>query len=91
MGWNWGAFLLPWNWSLRHNVPVRHLFIPLFGDYYWPFYLGRNGSRLAWENGQWDSAEHFMRVQKRWAIYGFAYAGFLIAFILYLIIIGLMQ
>jgi hypothetical protein len=88
MGWNWGAFFLPWNWSCRHNVPTRNCWIPFVSDY-WPFYLGKHGSRLAWENGQWDSADHFIRVQRRWAKYGFAWLGFYIAVILYILIIAL--
>jgi hypothetical protein len=71
MGWNWGAFLLPLWWALYHHVPIRH--------WGWTIDLGLKGSRPAWENGQWDSAEHFIRVQRRWAKCGFVVLGCLIA------------
>ncbi len=73
MGWNWGAFILATFWAPRNNVPLRHLFR------HYPFtqyYLGKHGSRLAWENGNWDSAEHFISVQRKWAKWGVALAGF---------------
>ena len=34
-------------------------------------YLGANGSRLAWGKGGWDSAEHFIHIQRKWAWWGF--------------------
>jgi hypothetical protein len=68
--WNWGAFLLNWIWGVGNNTYIALLtFIPLFG-LVMPFVLGAKGSRWAWRNGRWDSAEHFKRVQRKWAIWG---------------------
>jgi Cytochrome oxidase complex assembly protein 1 len=69
--WNWGAFLLNWIWGIGNNTFIALLvFVPLFG-LIMPFVLGAKGSGWAWRNGRWDSIEHFKRVQRRWAIWGF--------------------
>ena len=69
--WNWGAFLLNWIWGIGNNTFVALLaLIPIFG-FIMMFVLGAKGSRWAWQNGRWDSLEHFKRVQRRWAIAGF--------------------
>lgn len=68
--WNWGAFLLNWIWGIGNSTFVALLmFVPLVG-LIMPFVLGVKGSRWAWRNRRWDSAEHFRRVQRSWAIWG---------------------
>ena len=87
--WNWGAFLLPFFWSIAHSqwkvvrsMGVGILFMIFFGTWLNPFryliwfgiaiYLGAKGHELAWQNRQFDSFEHFIRVQKSWMVAGLA-------------------
>jgi hypothetical protein len=68
--WNWGAFFLNWIWGIFNGTPLALLtLVPLLG-FVMIFVLGAKGSRWAWRNKQWDSIEHFKRVQRRWAIAG---------------------
>lgn len=70
--WNWGAFLLSWVWGIGNNT-----YIALFGLI--PYVglvvrviLGFKGNEWAWKNKQWDSVEHFQKVQRRWVKWGIA-------------------
>jgi hypothetical protein len=68
--WNWGAFLLNWIWGIGNNTFIALLaLIPFFG-FVMLFVLGAKGSRWAWQNGRWESVQHFKRVQRLWAIWG---------------------
>jgi len=70
-GWNWGAFLLNWIWGVGNDTFIALLtFVPFVG-LVMPFVLGAKGNSWAWRNGRWDSVEHFNRVQRLWAIWGF--------------------
>ena len=65
--WNWGAFLLNWIWGIGNNTFIALLvFVPFLG-FVMPFVLGVKGSAWAWRNRRWDSVEHFMTVQRKWA------------------------
>ena len=68
-GFNWGAFMLGWIWSVGNRTWIGLLcFIPAAG---WPmtFVLGFKGNEWAWQNRHWDSPEHFRKVQRQWAIW----------------------
>src|SRR5512144_2241948 len=68
--WNWGAFLLNWIWGIGNNTFIALLmFVPVV-NFVVPFVLGFKGSAWAWRNKRWQSAEHFRRVQRLWAIWG---------------------
>ena len=68
--WNWGAFFLTWIWGLGNQVYIALLaLIPLVG-LVMIFVLGAKGNEWAWRNKRWDSVEHFVRVQKKWAAWG---------------------
>jgi hypothetical protein len=79
--WNWGAFLLNWIWGIGNNTFIALLvFVPFVG-LVMPFVLGAKGSKWAWQNGRWDSVEHFKRVQRQWAIWGaVVWLGFIVLF-----------
>jgi hypothetical protein len=71
-GWSWGAFLLSFVWAIRFRVWWGLLsLIPGLGlgVLVW---LGIKGREMAWRKGQWDSAEAFSRVQRRWSMAGIA-------------------
>jgi len=69
-GWSWGAFGATWLWGLFNET-----FIGLLGlipgiNLIVSIYLGMNGNELAWKNKRWESQEEFVKVQKRWARFG---------------------
>lgn len=74
-GWNWGAFLLTWIWSIGNKVWIGLLIlvvslIPVL----WilsiagAIWLGIKGNELAWKAKYWDSIEHFKVVQRKWSL-----------------------
>ena len=66
-GWSWGAFLLNWIWAIGNRTWLGlFAMIPYVGVIF-AFWLGFKGREMAWKNKQWDSVEHFNRVQKRWS------------------------
>lgn len=70
-GWNWGAFFLTWIWGIGNNTTIAFLaWIPI-ANFVMIFMLGAKGSEWAWQNKRWKSIEHFKKVQKLWAIWGF--------------------
>lgn len=68
--WNWGAFLLNWIWGIGNGTFIALLMFVPIANVIMPFVLGFKGSRWAWRNRRWRSAEHFRRVQRLWAIWG---------------------
>jgi cytochrome oxidase complex assembly protein 1 len=65
--WNWGAFLLNWIWGIGNNTFIALLALVPGVGLIVIFVLGAKGNRWAWQNGRWDSVEHFKRVQRAWA------------------------
>lgn len=74
--WNWGAFFFNWIWGICNGVywPLVLILVNLI-----PYVgqilalgaciaLGINGSEWAWKGKQWNSVEHFKRVQHSWAM-----------------------
>lgn len=70
-GWNWGAFFLNWIWGLGNRTYLALLTLVPLVNLVMPFILGGKGSEWAWRNKRWDSVEHFKKVQKTWARWGF--------------------
>ncbi len=76
--WNWGAFLLNWIWGIVNETYISLLmFVPLV-NVVMMFVLGAKGSEWAWRNTRWRDVEHFKRVQRLWAIWGFVAWGAII-------------
>lgn len=68
--WSWGAFLLNPIWAIQHRAWIGLLiFVPYVGLGV-AFWLGFKGREIAWKKGQWDSYEHFDRVQAAWSRWG---------------------
>jgi hypothetical protein len=80
-GWNWGAFLLNWIWGVVNETYIALLmFVPLV-NVVMMFVLGAKGNEWAWRNTRWRDVEHFMRVQRLWAIWGFvAWVGVIVLY-----------
>ncbi|WP_137173024.1 zinc ribbon domain-containing protein [Massilia sp. HP4] len=82
-GWSWGAFFLNGIWAIGNRTWIGLLaFVPYLG---WivAIWLGFKGREMAWKNKQWDSLEHFNRVQRRWSQWGI---GIMIAFTLLMVV-----
>ncbi|MFM2061164.1 MAG: hypothetical protein RLZZ507_834, partial [Cyanobacteriota bacterium] len=70
LGWNWGAFLMPWLWMWPNNVWYGLLcFIPQIG-FIMAISLGINGNEWAWKSRRWRNIEQFKKHQRGWAIAG---------------------
>jgi len=68
--WNWGAFILNWIWGLGNRTYLALICLIPGINIIMAFVLGALGSRLAWNNRQWDSLEQFVQVQKLWSLFG---------------------
>lgn len=69
-GWSWGAFLLSWIWAIGNKTWIGLLAIIPYVGFIMAIILGFKGREWAWKNKQWDSVEHFNRVQKKWSVWG---------------------
>lgn len=69
-GWSWGAFLLNWIWAIGNKTWIGLLaLVPYFG-FIMVIILGIKGREWAWKNNQWESVDHFNRVQEKWSFWG---------------------
>lgn len=66
-GWSWGAFLLNWIWAISNRVWWGLLAIIPYVGFIAAIWLGIKGRELAWKSREWESVEHFQRVQKKWS------------------------
>jgi type II secretory pathway pseudopilin PulG len=66
-GWSWGAFLLNWIWAIGNRTWIGLLALIPYVGFVVAIWLGFKGREMAWKNKQWDSIEHFNRVQKKWS------------------------
>jgi serine/threonine protein kinase len=70
LGWNWGAFLMPWLWMWPNQVWFGLLcFIP-YGLVIVAIAFGAKGNEWAWKSRKWRSIEQFKAHQRGWAIAG---------------------
>jgi hypothetical protein len=83
--WNWGAFFLNGIWGLGNKTYIALLCLIPLVNIIMVFVLGAKGSEWAWQNKQWESVEHFKRVQKRWARIG------LVLFILMVVVFSVVN
>lgn len=66
-GWSWGAFLLNWIWAIGNRTWIGLLAMVPYIGFFVALWLGFKGREMAWKNREWDSVEHFNRVQKKWS------------------------
>jgi Tfp pilus assembly major pilin PilA/ribosomal protein L40E len=69
-GWSWGAFLLNWIWAIGNRSWWGLLAVIPYIGFVVAVWLGFKGREMAWRNRQWDSVDHFNRVQKKWSQWG---------------------
>ncbi|MEH2238347.1 serine/threonine protein kinase [Nostoc sp.] len=70
LGWNWGAFLMPWLWMWPNQTWYGlFCFIPQVGCLM-AIALGAKGNEWAWKSRPWRSIEQFKAHQRGWAIAG---------------------
>lgn len=84
----WGGFFMPWIWGTFNGVKISFLALPAFRlvrrfipgwilislSVLMSLFMLVRGRELAWQNRDWDSAEHFNRVQRYWTMAGVAMA-----------------
>jgi hypothetical protein len=73
-GWNWGAFLLGWIWSIGNSVWIGLLALIPYLGFIMNIILGVKGSEWAWRYKRWNSVEHFKRTQSTWMKWGIGVA-----------------
>ena len=79
-GWNWGAFLLNWIWGIGNDTyRAFWVFVPGV-NIVMLIALGLKGNEWAWRHGEWQSAEHFKQVQRKWRNAGFIFTGIIVVF-----------
>lgn len=71
-GWNWGAFLLNWIWSIGNQTWIGLLALIPYAGFVMAIVLGVKGNEWAWQNRQWASIQQFKTVQRIWAYWGLA-------------------
>ena len=69
-GWSWGAFFLTWIWAIGNRTWIGLLALVPYVNLIMMIILGIKGREWAWKNKQWDSLEHFNRVQRKWSAWG---------------------
>jgi serine/threonine protein kinase len=75
LGWNWGAFLMPWFWMWPNQVWCGiFCFIPQISGLM-AIALGAKGNEWAWKSRRWNSIEQFKAHQRGWAIAGILIGG----------------
>lgn len=77
-GWSWGAFLLSWVWAIGNKTWIGLLALIPYVGLVMAIVLGIKGREWAWQNKEWDSVEHFQRVQKQWNRWAFIIIGALL-------------
>lgn len=74
-GWSWGAFLLSWAWAIGNKTWIGLLALIPYAGLIMAIVLGIKGREWAWQNKEWESVEHFQRVQKQWSRWAFIITG----------------
>ncbi|MCW5317601.1 protein kinase [Nostoc sp. KVJ3] len=75
LGWNWGAFLMPWLWMWPNQVWCGiFCFVPQISGLM-SIALGAKGNEWAWKSRRWRSIEQFKAHQRGWAIAGVLIGG----------------
>lgn len=69
-GWSWGAFLLGPIWAIGNKTWIGLLALVPYVGFIMSIVLGFKGREWAWKNKQWDSIDHFNKVQKKWSFWG---------------------
>ncbi len=69
-GWSWGAFILSWIWAIGNRTWVGLFALVPYVGFIVAIILGIKGREWAWQNKEWESVEHFLSVQKKWAFWG---------------------
>lgn len=68
-GLNWGAFFLPFWWSIAHSAWLW-MVLSIFFSPIISVVLLITGNKVGWENRKFTGTDQFRSVQKVWAIWG---------------------
>jgi mannose/fructose/N-acetylgalactosamine-specific phosphotransferase system component IIC len=67
--------MLGWIWAIGNKTWIGLLAMVPYIGFVMSIVLGVKGREWAWQNKQWDSVEHFNKVQKRWSFWGVMLIG----------------
>ncbi|MDJ0618350.1 MAG: serine/threonine-protein kinase [Calothrix sp. MO_192.B10] len=70
LGWNWGAFLMPWLWLFTNHVWLGLLCLIPHVGWVMAIFMGAKGNEWAWKSRYWRNIQHFKAHQRGWAIAG---------------------
>lgn len=74
-GFSFGAFFLNWIWAIGNRTWIGLLALVPYIGFVVAIVLAIKGREWAWQNKQWDSVEHFQKVQKSWSVWGVVIIG----------------
>jgi len=86
-GWSWGAFLLNWIWAIGNKSWIGLLALVPYVGFIMAIVLGVKGREWAWKNNEWESLEHFNRVQRQWSMWGLIITGVMLLLIVLLVVV----
>lgn len=87
-GWSWGAFIFGWFWAVCNKTWIGLLALVPGVGFIMHIILGFKGREWAWQNDQWDSVEHFQKVQRRWSQWGIGIVLLCIGFFVLMIFLS---
>ncbi len=70
IGWNWGAFFMPWLWLFPNRVWWGLLCLIPHVGWIMAIFMGVKGNEWAWKSRHWRSIQQFKAHQRGWAIAG---------------------
>ena len=82
-GFSWGALFLNWIWAIGNKTWIGLLFLVPYLGFIMAIVLGFKGREWAWKNKEWESVEHFNRVQRKWSIAGIIFVIVMGVFMVY--------
>lgn len=85
-GLNWGAFLMPFLWSIAHNVWIGLLCLIPYAGVIMQFVLLFKGNEWGWQKRQFESVDEFKKVQRIWLIWGLVLCAISLLFVILAIV-----
>ena len=98
LGWNWGAFLMPYLWLIGHGRLSLGMFllvsaaIPIVGWVHVLVYpitavlLGLSGHETAWRHRAFHSIDQLQEIERTWTLWGLFVAVFCFLGALFLLV-----
>lgn len=66
VGWNWGAFMMPFQFGIGNKAYLCLLTIVPLLNFIWIFVAGFNGAKWAYESGEFNTVAEFNASMRTW-------------------------